>query len=122
MDANFSYTLNKFDLTIDYTGQVYGPIRLPVLPNDFRPEYSAVYSLHNIQFTKSFHNGWVVYTGVKNIFNFFPISPLLRPFDPFDRRINDTNENPNGYTFDAGYNYAPLQGIRAFLGIRYLIK
>jgi outer membrane receptor for ferrienterochelin and colicins len=117
-----SYTLNKFDLTIDYTGQVYGPIRLPVLPNDFRPEYSAVYSLHNIQFTKSFHNGWVVYTGVKNIFNFFPISPLLRPFDPFDRRINDTNENPNGYTFDAGYNYAPLQGIRAFLGIRYLIK
>lgn len=117
-----SYTISKYDLTIDYTGQAYGPIRLPILPNDFRPEYSDIYSLHHIQLTKSFHNGWSLYGGIKNMFNFFPQSPLMRPFDPFDKKVNDAINNPNGYTFDAGYNYAPLQGVRAFAGIRYIIK
>ena len=43
----------------------------------------------------------------------------MRPFDPFDRHVDDPVNNPNGYTFDPSYNYASLQGIRGFLGIRY---
>jgi outer membrane receptor for ferrienterochelin and colicins len=117
-----TYINIKYDFTIDYTGQVYGPMRLPILPNDYRPEYSPVYTLQNVQFSKSFHNGLGLYAGIKNIFNFMPISPIMRPQDPFDRQANDVINNPLGYTFDAAYNYAPLMGIRGFVGIRYMLK
>ena len=33
----------------DLTGQWYGPMRLPIQPNDFRPEYSPTYALINLQ-------------------------------------------------------------------------
>ena len=54
---------------------------------------------------------------MKNIFDFVPKDPIIRPFDPFDKHT-DVN-NPNGYTFDPSYNYASLQGRRIFLGMRY---
>ena len=57
---------------------------------------------------------------VKNLFNFTPKDPILRPFDPFDKDTG-TN-NPNGYEFEPSYGYAPMQKIRGFLGIRYTIK
>lgn len=114
-----SYTFARFNLTIDYTGQVYGPMRLPVLINDFRPEYSPWFTLQNIQVTKKINSNFSVYAGVKNLLNFIPENPIMRPFDPFDKRINENN--PNGYTFDPNYNYAPLQGIRLLLGVRYIL-
>ncbi|GEN76634.1 TonB-dependent receptor plug domain-containing protein [Chryseobacterium hagamense] len=110
------------DLAIDFTGQFYGPMRLPVLPDDYRPEYSPWYSLANIQVSKSFRSGFEVYCGVKNLFNFTPKDPLMRPFDPFDRTVNDPVTNPNGYTFDTTYGYAPMQRIRGFLGVKYTLK
>lgn len=110
------------DLTVDFTGQFYGPMRLPVLPNDYRPEYSPWYSLANIQVSKSFSSGFEVYCGIKNLFNFTPKDPLMRPFDPFDRAVNDPVSNPNGYTFDTTYGYAPMQKIRGFLGVKYTLK
>jgi outer membrane receptor for ferrienterochelin and colicins len=114
-----TYTINRYNLTIDLTGQVYGPMRLPILPNDFRPEYSPWFSLQNIQLTQKINPRLQVYGGVKNIFNFVPQNPIMRPFDPFDKQV--TINNPNGYTFDPSYNYAPLQGIRVFMGIRYVL-
>lgn len=110
------------NLTVDFTGQFYGPIRLPVLPNDYRPEYSPFYNLSNIQVSKSFRSGFEVYGGIKNIFNFTPNDPLMRPFDPFDKHVNDPVTNPNHYTFDTTYGYAPMQGIRGFLGVKYTLK
>ncbi|HEX5168547.1 MAG TPA: TonB-dependent receptor [Cyclobacteriaceae bacterium] len=115
-----SYTLNHAGITIDLTGRVNGPMYLPVVPNDFRPEKSPWYTLMNIQLSKSFMNGIEVYAGVKNLLNFVPKDPLLRPFDPFDKNI--TVNNPNGYTFDTSYNYAPIQGMRGFCGIRYTFQ
>jgi outer membrane receptor for ferrienterochelin and colicins len=109
-------------LTVDFTGQFYGPMRLPVLPDDYRPEYSPFYSLANIQVSKSFRSGFEVYAGIKNLFNFIPKDPLMRPFDPFDRHIDDPVNNPNHYTFDTTYGYAPMQGFRGFLGIRYTLR
>ncbi|MBD8084422.1 TonB-dependent receptor plug domain-containing protein [Chryseobacterium caseinilyticum] len=110
------------NLAIDFTGQFYGPMRLPVLPNDYRPEYSPLYSLANIQVSKGFDSGFEVYCGVKNLFNFTPKDPLMRPFDPFDNNVNDPINNPNNYTFDTTYGYAPMQRIRGFLGVKYNLK
>jgi outer membrane receptor for ferrienterochelin and colicins len=88
--------------------------------NDYRDEKSPWFSIQNIQVTKFLSKGWEIYGGIKNLFNFIPKDPLLRPFDPFDKNIGVNN--PNNYTFDTSYNYAPIQGIRGFLGIRYTIQ
>ena len=118
-----SYKLKRlYNLSIDYTGQVYGPMRLPVLPNDFRPEYSPWYTLQNIQLSKNFDRRLEVYAGIKNIFNFLPKDPIMRWFDPFDKNAGDINTNPNQYTFDPTYNYAPMMARRFFVGIRYNLR
>ncbi|AZA56641.1 TonB-dependent receptor plug domain-containing protein [Chryseobacterium shandongense] len=110
------------NLAIDFTGQFYGPMRLPVLPNDYRPEYSPFYTLANIQVSKNFKSGFEVYCGIKNLFNFTPKDPLMRPFDPFDKNVDDPIGNPYQYTFDTTYGYAPMQKIRGFLGVKYILK
>jgi outer membrane receptor for ferrienterochelin and colicins len=115
-----SYAFDRFGLTVDLTGRLNGPMYLPVVPNDFRPERSPWFTLMNIQVTKTFTSGLEVYAGVKNLLNFVPDDPLLRPFDPFDKNV--TVNNPNGYTFDTTYNYAPVQGIKGFAGLRYSIQ
>ena len=115
-----SYTFPK-KWMIDLTGNWYGKMRLPILPNDFRPEYSKTYMLTNVQVTKTLKQ-FEIYGGLKNIFNFIPKNPIMRSFDPFDKNVDDPINNPNGYTFDTAYNYAPLQGIRGFLGLRYTIR
>ncbi|PKV63040.1 outer membrane receptor for ferrienterochelin and colicins [Pontibacter ramchanderi] len=114
-----SYQFRQLGLTLDYTGSVKGPMHLPVQENDFRPEKSPLFSLQNLQVTKRMGTGLEVYSGVKNLFNFMPMHPLMRPFDPFDRQVGV--DNPYGYSFDTEYNYAPMQGRRFFLGIRYTL-
>ncbi|MEO7080801.1 MAG: TonB-dependent receptor, partial [Flavobacteriales bacterium] len=116
-----SYELPK-NWTVDFTGQVYGPMRLPVQPNDYRPEYSPEHALLNIQGKHKINDQWEIYGGVKNLLNFVPKDPLMRPFDPFDKTANDPVSNPYGYTFDPSYIYAPLQGVRGFLGVRWVIS
>lgn len=116
-----TYEFNNH-LTIDFTGQFYDSMRLPILENDYRPEYSPLFTLANIQVSKKFQSGFEIYTGVKNLFNFTQKNPLMRPFDPFDKNSNDSSTNPNRYTFDTTYGYASMQGIRGFLGIRYNLK
>lgn len=116
---SLSYTLDRSGITFDLTGRLNGPMYLPVVPNDYRPEQSPWFTLMNFQISKAFANGIEVYAGAKNLLNFVPKDPLLRPFDPFDKNI--TIDNPNGYTFDTSYNYAPIQGIRGFLGLRYTL-
>ncbi len=118
---NLTYKFPE-NLAVDFTGQFYGPMRLPVLPNDYRPEYSPLYSLANIQVSKSFDSGFEVYCGLKNLFNFTPKDPLMRPFDPFDKNVDDPISNPNHYTFDTTYGFAPMQRIRGFLGVKYNLK
>lgn len=118
---SLTYTFSNH-LTVDFTGQFYGPMRLPILPDDYRPEYSTFYSLANVQVSKRFRSGFEVYGGVKNIFNFTPKDPLMRPFDPFDNNVNDPVSNPYHYTFDTTYGYASMQGIRGFLGVRYTLR
>lgn len=126
---SISYTFQRIGLSIDYTGNLYGPMKLPILgPLDPRPEYSPWWSLQNIQLTKKFNNGLEIYGGVKNLLNFTPTAAAIaRAFDPFDKQVTfgadgqvvPTPNNPYALTFDPSYVYAPNQGIRSFLGVRY---
>ncbi|WP_273214343.1 TonB-dependent receptor [Runella zeae] len=124
-----SYSFQQIGLSVDYTGNLYGPMKLPVLgPLDPRPEYSPWWSIQNIQLTKKFNNGLEIYGGVKNLLNFTPTKDAIaRAFDPFDKGVTfddngqvvPTPNNPYALTFDPSYVYAPNQGIRAFAGVRY---
>ncbi|MCU0394344.1 MAG: TonB-dependent receptor [Chitinophagaceae bacterium] len=123
-----SYTLRKARLSFDLTGRWNGPMRLPVVPDDFRPEYSPWYNLVNLQATKKWNNRWETYLAIKNLLNFIPENPILHPDDPFDRpggkywnadASPNAVTNPNGYTFDPSYNYAPMQGIKLMVGLRF---
>ncbi|MFT5673170.1 MAG: outer membrane receptor for ferrienterochelin and colicins, partial [Polaribacter sp.] len=109
------------DFSIDYTGNLYGPMRLPLLgENDPRDEYSPWFSIQNIQLSKKFSNSWEVYGGVKNLLNFTPAANSINSADnPFDNGVN-TETNPER-AFDPSYVYASNQGIRAFVGIRYTL-
>ena len=113
------YNFQKQGLKLDLTGNWYGPQRLPVLPNDYRPEFSPWFCLLNLQVSKNIGKQLEIYLGGKNLLNFLPGNPIMRPFDPFDKTAADPVSNPNGYTFDPSYNYAPIQGIRAYLGMRW---
>lgn len=130
-----SYKIPKLYLDIDYTGNLYGPMRLPLLgPLDPRKEYSPVWSIQNIQLTYTRLKNFEIYGGVKNLLNWTPNkgNPFIiaRANDPFDHNVqHDTNgnviatpDNPYALTFDPSYVYGPNQGIRGFLGLRYTLK
>lgn len=120
---SLSYPVRAWNLSFDYNGHLTSPMRLPVFANDYRPEQSPWFSIHNVQCTWKGKNGLEIYGGVKNLFNFYPREDvIMRPHDPFDKKAGDPADNPNGYTFDPSYNYAPVQGARGFAGIRMLIR
>lgn len=126
-----SYLLRKQQLLIDITGRLNGPMYLPVVPDDYRAPRSPLYGIINLQLTKTLGRNTEIYGGVKNLLNFIPSNPLLHPDDPFNKpggKYFDTagqprsDTNPYGYTFDPSYNYASLQGIKLFAGVRLLFK
>ncbi|WP_093025969.1 TonB-dependent receptor [Pustulibacterium marinum] len=128
-----SYEIPKWFLSLDYTGNIYGPMELPLLSDlDPREPYSPTWSIQNIQFTYKKIKNLELYGGVKNLLNWTPSNdPFLiaRAHDPFDENVNfdtdgnviPTENNPYALTFDPSYVYAPNQGIRGFFGIRYWI-
>ena len=130
-----SYKIKTLHLGIDYTGNIYGPMRLPLLGKlDPRQPYSPTWSIQNIQFVYTGLKKIELYAGVKNLLNFTPNkgNPFIiaRTNDPFDKQVQydgdgkavATANNPYGLTFDPNYMYAPNQGIRGFFGVRYSIK
>ncbi|WP_439649300.1 TonB-dependent receptor [Lentiprolixibacter aurantiacus] len=132
---NVSYTIRSLNLSVDYTGNLYGPMRLPLLGAlDPRSEFSPAWSIQNIQFTYNGLPGFEIYGGVKNLLDWTPNrgNPFIiaRANDPFDRQVvfdNSGNvvptaDNPYALTFDPSYVYGPNQGIRAFIGLRYQLN
>ncbi|PKB16593.1 outer membrane receptor for ferrienterochelin and colicins [Flavobacterium sp. 5] len=129
---SISYKINPINVSIDYTGNVYSPMKLPLLSEtDPRNPNSPWYSLQNIQFTYTGWKNFEMYAGIKNLLNFTPKQNnqflISRTEDPFDKNVQyDTNgkvlvtpQNPYGLTFDTTYVYGPNQGIRGFFGLRY---
>jgi outer membrane receptor for ferrienterochelin and colicins len=130
-----TYIFPGAGLTIDYTGNIYGPMRLPLLSaTDPRPGSSPVWSIQNIQLTKRVSSSVEFYGGVKNLLNWTPAknTPFIiaRTHDPFDKQVQydgsgkilATPENPYALSFDPTYVYAPNQGIRFFAGLRVTVK
>lgn len=130
-----SYMWPQLSLAIDYTGNIYGPMRLPrVSALDPRPDSSPVWSIQNIQFTFTRWHNIDIYFGIKNLLDWTPNKniPFLisRANDPFDHNVTydnsgnvqSTPDNPYALTFDPSYMYAPNQGLRTFGGIRFTIK
>jgi outer membrane receptor for ferrienterochelin and colicins len=130
-----SFKVRRMDLSIDYTGNVYSPMRLPLLGDlDPRQSHSPWWSIQNIQLTYNGFRNFEVYGGIKNLLNWTPNkgNPFIiaRANDPFDKEVLfnangqavPTVNNPYGLTFDPTYVYAPNQGIRGFLGVRLTIN
>lgn len=132
---NVGYTIGTTGLSIDYTGNIYSPMRLPLLSDtDPRSEYSPWWSIQNMQLTKKLRSNIEIYGGVKNLLDWTPNrgNPFIiaRSNDPFDKDVQfdgngqavATPGNPYALTFDPAYVYGPNQGRRAFLGIRWTLK
>ena len=130
-----SFRIDKLFLDVDYTGNLYGPMRLPLLGDlDPRKEYSPTWSIQNIQFTFNKFKNIEIYAGVKNLLNWTPNTGntfiIARANDPFDKNIQygpngnilATADNPYALSFDPSYVYGPNQGIRSFFGVRYTLK
>lgn len=120
-----SYKIRSLNLSLDYTGNIYSPMRLPLLSDtDPRKEYSPTWSIQNIQFTFAGFKNIEVYGGIKNLLNWTPNrgNPFIiaRANDPFDK--HPEVDNPYNLTFDPTYVYGPNQNIRGFLGLRLTIK
>lgn len=131
--VTYSFPVNG--ITIDYTGNIYGPMQLPLISViDPRKSTSPVWSLQNIQVTKKFSSLVEIYGGIKNLLNWTPAKNnsfiIARSHDPFDKKVEydgsgnvlATPENPYALTFDPAYVYAPNQGRRLFLGVRVHVK
>ena len=84
-----SYTFQEPQITIDYTGNLIGPMKLPLLSElDERAPFSRTYSIQNIKISKVFRHGLSFYGGVKNLLNFTPpANAISRAHDPFDRQV-----------------------------------
>ena len=125
------YYNNFIKLKFDITGNVVGPMKLPLLSIlDRRPEYSPTFNILNFQATKKVSD-FEFFIGVKNLFDFKPpLNSIARAFDPFDKQVVFDNNgspvvnenNPSGLTFDPTYVFYSNQGIRSFFGLRYLIN
>ena len=129
-----TYTNHKTNVVVDYSGNIYGPMRLPLLSTlDPRQAYSPTWSIQNIQFTYNGLNNLEFYAGIKNLLNWTPNkgNPFIiaRANDPFDKNVEwdangqviPTSDNPYALTFDPTYVYAPNQVRRLFFGVRYRI-
>src|SRR5690554_4143385 len=132
---NLGYDFARIGVKVEYTGNLYGPMVLPLLGElDPRMPVSKPFSIQNIQVTKVFKNNLEIFGGVKNLLNWTPNkgNPFIiaRTKDPFgenvqfgtDGQILATPENPYALKFDPDYTYGVNQGIRMFLGLRYMIK
>jgi outer membrane receptor for ferrienterochelin and colicins len=124
-----SYSFPEALINIDYTGNLYGPMKLPLLGAlDQRADHSPWWSIQNIKLSKKLVHGLEVYAGIKNILNFTPpANSIARSFDPFDQQVQFDSqgqviaspENPQALSFDPSYVFAPNQGRRYYVGLAY---
>jgi len=104
---SLSYDFKKTATSIDFTGNLYGKMRMPTFEPPFeRPEYSKPYGVHNVQIKQTLKHNTQIYFAVKNMFDFKQSSPLINPQNPFHE------------SFDTSYVYAPLIGRRFIIGLR----
>lgn len=133
--VNAVWTISKhFDKgnwSVDYTGNLYSPMRLPLLGDlDPRKEYSPWWQIHNIQVKKQWRQ-WEIYAAVRNVLDMVPWKDnpfiIANANDPFDQNVVfdetgnvlPTAENPYALTFDPSYIFTMNQGRRLVFGVRF---
>ena len=108
-----SYATKMKRWQFDFTTQLNGDGRFPntsMNPAEYqRPEEYPAYTILNAQITRYFRN-WSIYIGGENLLNYTQDDPILAPNDPY------------GPYFDASMVYAPVMGIKAYVGIRFAIE
>ncbi len=114
VSANYTTRLKKW--MFDYTLQLNGGGRLPVMPGvaaqataqNHKLRFPA-YNVMNAQITRYFRY-WSVYAGGENLTGFMQDQPVLgadRPFEP---------------GFDATHIWGPVMGRRLYLGLRFTLN
>lgn len=106
--VNLSYANTSKDWEFDFTTNFVGESRLPA-HQDVKDAFSNPFFVHNSQITKRY-DYIEVYIGVENILNFTQDNPI---------KIAD---NPTDENFDASIVYAPINGRKIYLGLRYRIN
>ncbi|MEA5457782.1 TonB-dependent receptor [Arcicella sp. LKC2W] len=117
-----SYTHPKTQIAFDFTGNIYGSMDIPLITDDIREANSPVFNISNLQISRRFNNGLQIYAGAKNLFNFFPEQKIV--YQSNELRSEQIKNSalgtfPKGYYFNTDASYAPMQGIRGFLGVRW---
>lgn len=117
-----SYTHPKSQIALDFTGNVYGSMDLPLIANDIRSAQSPIFNISNLQVSRRFNNGMQIYLGAKNFFHFFPEQKIIyqaKELRAEQIKITALSSLPQGYYFNTDAGFAPMQGIRGFLGVRW---
>ncbi len=117
-----SYTHPKTQIMLDFTGNVYGSMDLPLITDDIRAAQSPIFNLSNLQISRRFNNGLQIYAGLKNMFNFFPEQKIIyqaKELRSEQIKPSTLSSLPQGYYFNTDASFAPIQGIRGFLGVRW---
>ncbi len=120
-----NYDLKMLKMNISYTARLTGKMSLPEvydldregepLPTS-RPTSSEEFSIHNIQISKTMKNGFSVYGGLQNMFDY------IQPWSPLTG-FDDPNANP-GFSdnFDTAYSYSPIHGREFYLGVKWSLS
>lgn len=117
-----SYTHPKTQIAFDFTGNIYGSMDIPLVTDDIREANSPVFNISNLQISRRFNNGLQIYAGAKNLFNFFPEQKIVyqsNELRPGQIKNTALGIFPKGYYFNTDASFAPIQGIRGFLGVRW---
>lgn len=114
-----TYQLNKWDMTLGYSGNLVGPKLMPdnYVENFGRDRWSPTFSTHDLKLTKEFSNvnrsagvGVEAYFSVENIFNYTQGSPLVDAATPFSPE------------FDTIYTWGPIVGRTFSIGARLNLR
>lgn len=107
--ATVNYTTNMKRWMFDYTLQLNGGGRLPVVPGTAMPAEFPSYTLMNLQVTRFFRH-WNIYAGSENLTGFMQDNPVLGASQPF---------SPG---FDATNVWGPVMGRRIYAGLRFTLN
>lgn len=91
--------------TVDWTGSVLGPMRLPTIAG--RATHSPWFSEQQVQLTHPLADNTFLTVGLKNLFDSRQRDPLVSPEDPF------------GPHFDTAQVWGPTQGRRLFVALQW---
>ncbi|MCK5856035.1 MAG: TonB-dependent receptor [Bacteroidales bacterium] len=109
---NIAYTTRKkwmFDFTVNIQGEKRVPDLSANSPKNQRPQKTPVFAIFNAQITKKWGNKFDVYLGGENLGNYRQKNPII------------SAENPYSPEFDASLIWAPLFGVKVYIGLRYKI-